>query len=52
MADIDKAAVVAYVKEAIQNQKLGKEIKPERKGKKVGIRLNKGFVQYKWCFLR
>jgi hypothetical protein len=23
----------------------------ERKGKKVGIRLNKGFVQYKWCFL-
>ena len=37
MADIDKAAVLAYVKEAIQNQKLGKEIKPERKGKKVDM---------------
>ena len=35
--DIDKAAVLAYVKEAIENQKLGKEIKPERKGKSVSI---------------
>ena len=35
--DIDKASVLAYVKEAIENQKLGKEIKPERKGKKVTI---------------
>lgn len=31
IADIDKAAVLAYVKEAIQNQKLGKELKPEKK---------------------
>ncbi|WP_066224898.1 YdeI/OmpD-associated family protein [Formosa haliotis] len=29
--DIDKAAVLAYVKEAIDNQKLGKELKPEKK---------------------
>ncbi|WP_223034010.1 YdeI/OmpD-associated family protein [Hanstruepera marina] len=35
--DIDQAAVLAYVKEAIENQKLGKEIKPERKGKNVTI---------------
>jgi uncharacterized protein YdeI (YjbR/CyaY-like superfamily) len=35
--DIDKNAVLAYVKEAINNQKLGKEIKPEMKGKKVNI---------------
>ncbi|WP_250434216.1 YdeI/OmpD-associated family protein [Hanstruepera flava] len=35
--DIDQAAVLAYVKEAIENQKLGKEIKPERKGKSVSI---------------
>ncbi|MGG5487071.1 YdeI/OmpD-associated family protein [Gaetbulibacter sp. NE] len=35
--DIDKAAVLAYVKEAIENQKLGKELKPERKGKTVII---------------
>lgn len=35
--DIDQAAVLAYVKEAIENQKLGKEIKPERKGKSVTI---------------
>ncbi len=35
--DIDKAAVLAYVKEAIENQKLGKELKPERKGKTVVI---------------
>lgn len=35
LEDIDKNAVLAYVKEAIENQKLGKEIKPDRKGKKV-----------------
>lgn len=28
--EIDKKAVFAYVKEAIENQKLGKEIKPEK----------------------
>jgi len=33
--DIDKTAVLAYIKEAIENQKLGKEIKPEKKGKTV-----------------
>ncbi|TVZ60095.1 uncharacterized protein YdeI (YjbR/CyaY-like superfamily) [Flavobacteriaceae bacterium MAR_2010_105] len=36
-AEIDKNVVLAYVKEAIENQKLGKEIKPERKPKKVVI---------------
>ncbi|TYA56002.1 YdeI/OmpD-associated family protein [Formosa maritima] len=35
--DIDKNIVLAYIKEAIENQKLGKEIKPERKGKSVTI---------------
>ncbi|WP_338733376.1 YdeI/OmpD-associated family protein [Mangrovimonas cancribranchiae] len=35
--DIDKTIVLAYVKEAIENQKLGKELKPERKGKDVII---------------
>lgn len=35
--EIDKAAVLAYVKEAIENQKLGKEIKPERKTKAVVV---------------
>jgi len=35
--DIDKAIVLAYVKEAIENQKLGKEIKPKREGKTVVI---------------
>ena len=34
--DIDKNAVLAYIKEAIENQKSGKEIKPE-KTKKVLI---------------
>lgn len=28
---IDKTTVLAYIKEAIQNQKLGKELKPEKK---------------------
>ena len=37
LEDIDKNIVLAYVKEAIENQKLGKEIKPERKGKSVII---------------
>jgi len=35
--DIDKNVVLSYIKEAIENQKLGKEIKPERKGKTVII---------------
>jgi uncharacterized protein YdeI (YjbR/CyaY-like superfamily) len=37
LADIDKNAVLSYVKEAIENQKLGKEIKTEKKGKTVAI---------------
>jgi len=37
LEDIDKNVVLAYIKEAIENQKLGKEIKPERKGKSVII---------------
>ena len=32
--DIDKPIVLAYIKEAIENQKLGKEIKPVRTTKK------------------
>lgn len=35
--DINESAVLAYVKEAIENQKLGKEIKPERKSKTVDM---------------
>ena len=35
--DIDKAAVLSYVKEAIINQKLGKEVKPDRSNKKTII---------------
>lgn len=35
--DIDKNLVLLYVKEAIENQKLGKEIKPERSKKKTII---------------
>ena len=35
--DIDKNLVLLYVKEAIENQKLGKEIKPERTKKKIII---------------
>ncbi|MCF7560279.1 YdeI/OmpD-associated family protein [Sabulilitoribacter multivorans] len=34
---IDKNIVLAYVKEAIENQKLGKEIKPDRSKKKLEI---------------
>ena len=37
MADIDENIVLKYVKEAIENQKLGKEIKPEQKGKEVSV---------------
>lgn len=35
--EIDKILVLAYVKEAIDNQKLGKEIKPNRTKKEVVI---------------
>nr|WP_321236799.1 DUF1801 domain-containing protein [uncultured Psychroserpens sp.] len=34
-ADINMSAVLAYVKEAIENQRLGREIKPTRKAKAV-----------------
>ena len=34
---INKQVILAYIKEAIENQKLGKEIKPDVKGKKVVI---------------
>ena len=37
VSEIDKNIVLSYIKEAIENQKLGKEIKPERKGKTVII---------------
>ncbi|WP_296383260.1 DUF1801 domain-containing protein [Winogradskyella sp.] len=36
-ADINEAAVLTYIKEAIENQHLGKEIKPQRKTKDVII---------------
>ncbi|MFV0565661.1 MAG: YdeI/OmpD-associated family protein [Flavobacteriaceae bacterium] len=39
VADIDKNVVLAYVKEAIENQKLGKEIKPEKTTKKPDVPL-------------
>lgn len=35
--EIDKAAVPAYMKEAIENQKKGMELKPERKASQVAI---------------
>ena len=35
--EIDKKIVLAYVKEAIDNQKLGKELKPEKKRDRVVI---------------
>ncbi len=35
--DIDKVVVLAYIKEAIENQKLGKEIKPDRSKKETTI---------------
>jgi len=37
VSDIDKNIVLAYVKEAIENQKLGKEIKPNRSKKETII---------------
>jgi uncharacterized protein YdeI (YjbR/CyaY-like superfamily) len=36
-SEIDKNAVLSYIKEAIENQKLGKELKPEKKGNMVII---------------
>ena len=36
-ADINKPIILSYVKEAIENQRLGKEIKPQRKTKAVII---------------
>ncbi|WP_299333996.1 YdeI family protein [uncultured Psychroserpens sp.] len=36
-ADINQAAVLDYVKEAIENQRLGREIKPSRKAKEVVV---------------
>lgn len=37
ISEIDKNVVLTYVKESIENQKLGKELKPEKKGNKVTI---------------
>ena len=37
ISDINQNVVLSYVKEAIENQKLGKEIKPERKTKPVVV---------------
>ncbi|HMC00568.1 MAG TPA: YdeI/OmpD-associated family protein [Flavobacteriaceae bacterium] len=48
--EIDKQAVLEYVKEAIENQKLGKEIKPEKTTKKAIIipdELKQAFKQNK-----
>lgn len=39
ISEIDKNVVLAYVKEAIENQKSGKELKPEKKGKNLEIPL-------------
>ena len=36
-ADINKIAVLIYVKEAIENQRLGRELKPQRKTKTIII---------------
>ena len=48
--DIDKNVVLAYVKEAIENQKLGKEIKPDRRKKEVIIpkELNNAFKSHSY----
>lgn len=35
--EIDKSIVMSYIKEAIENQKLGKELKPERSKKETII---------------
>lgn len=37
IVDINKPVVLAYVKEAIENQKLSKELLPERKSKNVDL---------------
>ena len=37
ISDIDEKKVLAYLNEAIENQKLGKELKPQRVKKKVSI---------------
>ncbi|NMH86760.1 YdeI/OmpD-associated family protein [Flavivirga algicola] len=37
ISEIDKHTVLAYVKESIENQKLGKEIKPDRSKKETVI---------------
>lgn len=37
ISEIDKQSVLTYVKEAIGNQKLGKELKPEKKEKTIII---------------
>ena len=39
MQDIDKHAVLAYVKEAINNQKLGKELQPAKKVTKATLEI-------------
>ena len=36
-SEIKKNVVLSYIKEAIKNQKLGKELKPEKKGKDVEL---------------
>jgi len=36
-ADINEVTVLAYVKEAIENQRLGREIKPQRKTKTLAL---------------
>jgi uncharacterized protein YdeI (YjbR/CyaY-like superfamily) len=45
ISEIDKQSVLNYVKEAIGNQKLGKELKPEKKEKTVIVpnELNEAF---------
>lgn len=45
ISEIDKQSVLTYVKEAIGNQKLGKELKPEKKEKTVIVpnELNEAF---------
>lgn len=49
IVDINKPVVLAYVKEAIENQKLSKELLPERKSKNVDLPslLKKAFQQDK-----
>ena len=47
--DIDKNTVLAYIKEAIENQKLGKELKPVKTSKKdinIPLELSNSFKLY------